>query len=293
MKVLLTGGSGFIGTNLIKYFLKKEYQVGVILRSESKFGFDFKNVSIYISDSKIDSLKLALEDFKPELVIHLATYYSYKVDSLNLDKMINSNISFGTHLLEAMVATGVQNIINIGTSFEHYNNEDYNPVNLYAAFKHSFQNILTYYVKSNQLNAITIKLFDSYGEGDSRNKIISLIRDSLNNGRLLKLSPGLQILDLLHVNDICSAIGIASKQLLQGNIGLNKSYALSGERISLKDLVELMEQLAGRMANIQWAVYPYREREVMMPWSNFMKLPGWQHQIKLEEGIRAYLSEAK
>ena len=67
-----------------------------------------------------------------------------------------------------MKEVGVKILVNTGTSWQHYENKDYSPVNLYAATKQSFEAILQYYVEVASLKAITLKLFETYGLDDPR-----------------------------------------------------------------------------------------------------------------------------
>ena len=69
---------------------------------------------------------------------------------------MSSNITFGTQLVEAMVANGCYQFVNTGTSWQHYENDEYNPVNLYAATKQAFEDILRYYVETSALRVITL-----------------------------------------------------------------------------------------------------------------------------------------
>ena len=86
--------------------------------------------------------------------------------------------------------------------------------------------------------------------------------------------------------------GIAEQRLKKSFKG--KSFAVSsGNLIKLKDLAEVFEKLASCKLKIKWGQRPYREREVMTPWSDGIKIPGWSPKVSIEEGIAKLLRYRK
>ncbi len=291
MRILITGATGFIGSNLSQE-LAKSHEVGIIVRSNSNVA---KEVSAciteqYLYDGSFESINQSFRSFKPETVIHLASYYVYEHTPEEIDTLIESNLKVGAYLLEAMKLNGVKNLINTGTSFEHFGEDLDSAVNLYAATKQAFGNLCKFYCDAGHIRAVTLKLFDTYGENDQRKKLLYLLRENIKTQAELKLSPGEQIIDLVHIQDLINAY-----QIVLNNIsGYEESYSefgLSGQqRCSLKELVSLIEKISGGNVNINWGARPYRDREVMSPWESFTSLPGWQPQIALEQGIRRFLT---
>ena len=70
--------------------------------------------------------------------------------------------------------------LTAGTAWQHYNNQSYDPVCLYAATKQAYECLIDYYVKVHGLHAVTVKLHDTYGEGDERGKLFYLLQSSRN-----------------------------------------------------------------------------------------------------------------
>lgn len=291
MRILLTGATGFIGSNLLNAW-SSSHEVGIITRPTSDLSNPVFSQAAeqYIYDGSFKSMLEAFEAFKPEVVVHLASYYVYDNKPEEVHTLIESNLKIGAYLLEAMKLSGVKHLINTGTSFEHYGEKEESVVNLYAATKQAFGNLCKYYCDAGYLNAVTLKLFDTYGDGDERKKLLNLLKDIIKTKAELLLSPGEQIIDILHVNDVLNAYDIALNNVTSQGDGYREYGLSSGERCSLKELVELIERIAGEELNIKWGARPYRDREVMTPWENFEQLPGWEPKISLEEGLRRFFT---
>lgn len=287
----MTGATGFIGSNLLKAW-SASHDIGIIIRPGSKVSDEAGGHATkqFIYDGSFDSINKAFDSFKPEIVVHLASYYVYEHRPEELDILIESNIRVGTYLLEAMKLNNVKYLINTGTSFEHFGKDEMAAVNLYAATKQAFGDLCKYYCDAGHIRAVSLKLFDSYGDGDERKKLLNLLKSNLQSQEELKLSPGEQIIDIVHVSDLISAYQIVLDSISTYTENYVE-FGLSGEqRCTLKELVAMIEQLAGKKTNIKWGARPYRDREVMNPWKAYKQLPGWKPKISLEEGLKRFLA---
>ena len=292
-RVIVTGATGFVGSNLVKYLLKKNFNVAIIVREDSNLSnLDgvINEVEIFKYNNRLETLIVFFNEFNPKLVFHLASNFIAEHEFNQVDSLVLSNITFGLHMLEAMKETGVKQMINTGTSWQHYDNEDYNPVCLYAATKQAFESLIEYYVQAEDFKVISLKLFDTYGEKDTRPKLINLLHKFADEQIVLDMSLGAQMLNLVHVNDVCKAYYIAYKNL-------TKDYAYKGhlifsieneESYSLKQVLVLFENITGKKIKVNWGGRPYRKREVMKLWSNGKQLPNWTSDISLQEGLKKY-----
>lgn len=293
MKVLLTGATGFIGSQLTQRLITERHQVAIVVRPESKLEIlqaVLPQLQVHVYDGSYASLVKALGLAKPELVIHLASLFISQHNEEDISRLIESNLKFPTQLLEAMSQLGIYQLINTGTSWQHYQNQAYKPVNLYAATKQAFEALLTYYVDAQAFKVITLKLFDTYGSGDTRLKLLPLLKRAANTGDTLEMSLGEQMVDLVHVDDVIDCFIAAGVRLLKGEVSSSESYAVcSGAQLSVKDLVGTIAQLAGKRLNVKWGARQYRHREVMQPWTSGCTLPGWSPRISLAAGLREYI----
>ncbi len=293
MKVLLTGATGFIGSHLTQRLVNEGHHVAIVVRPESSTEIlktALPQVQMHLYDGSYASLVQAMKLAQPELVIHVASLFLAQHNAEDVSRMIESNLNFPTQLLEAMSQFGICQLINTGTSWQHYQSQVYNPVNLYAASKQAFESLLSYYVEAHGFKVITLKLYDTYGPGDTRLKLLSLLKHAANSGETLQMSLGEQTIELVHVEDVIDCFIAAGVRLLQGEVGSPEVYAVrSGEPISLKDLVGMLAKISGRQLNVVWGARQYRQREVMQPWTSGRTLPGWLPRISLATGLQEYI----
>lgn len=285
---LITGATGFVGSHLVRRLVRDGWQVHIVSRATSILPNtpEFSEIICHVHDGSTESMVFCVAKAKPDVVFHLASLFLSQHEVKDIEPLIASNVLFGSQLLEAMKINEINYIINTGTSWQHYNNEEYNPVCLYAATKQAFEAILEYYVQACRIKAITLKLFDTYGPDDPRPKLFNLLDEAVTSGIPLNMSQGEQLIDLVHIDDVTEAYLIAAKQLLNGEILEHESYAVSSANpISLKKLVALYSELTKQPVEINWGARPYRDREVMTPWNKVGAIKGWLPKIKLENGL--------
>lgn len=287
---LITGGTGFVGSNLCRRLVQEGWGVHIIAIPNDNYALldDIKDcVAIHVHDGSTACMDAILEGVKPEMVFHLASLVLSEQTSKDIERLIISNVLFGTQLLEAMASQGATKIVNTGTSWQHYENKSYSPVNLYAATKQAFVDILQYYVEAKSVAAITLKLFDTYGPKDPRPKLFHLLDKVAKEEIPLAMSSGEQLIDLVHIDDVVQAFLAAAERLQGGVVNEHESYGVSSNNaIPLKELVETYGRVIGKSLPIEWGGRPYRLREVMVPWSCGAALPGWLPKIGLEEGMK-------
>lgn len=295
-RALVTGATGFVGSHLVKHLLADGWSVHVICRPDSDLGqlsSVIERVTVHRFAGDIDSMRAIMRHSKPDAVFHLASLFLSEHQPQDVQRLIESNLLFGAQLAEAMSLEGVRCLVNTGTSWQHYENREYSPVNLYAATKQAYEDLLQYYVEARNLSVITLKLLDTYGPNDPRNKLIKLLLNAAHTHTQLSLSPGGQSIDLVHVEDVVRAYAQAATLQLSGASLEHRSYGVSsGQPISLKALVAELELVHDVQIPVVWGGRAYRPREVMNPWQPATPLPGWKTRISLREGLRSLRSTA-
>lgn len=293
-KALVTGVTGFVGWHVTRRLLIDGWAVEAVVRSSSRTGqleALRAGVKVHVHDGTAETMGRIVRAAGPDAVFHIAANTEGKGDPADVMPVLEANVVFGTQLLAAMATEGVQRIVCTGTHWQHFNNETYNPVSLYAACKEAFEKILRYYVEDRNIRAISLTLFDTYGRQDRRPKLFNLLAEAASTGVPLRMSPGEQILDLVNVDDVAEAYCVAAAMLESGNSPGYRSYAIrSGAPIPLRELVALYSEALGKPVPVLWGGRPYRTREVMVPWSGGETLPGWRPRIGLREGIKTLVS---
>jgi nucleoside-diphosphate-sugar epimerase len=284
--VLITGATGFIGNALANFLGARGCDVHVVVRSQPGQVPAGRKVHLY--DGNVPSLTAALEQAKPDVVFHMASLFLADHRPDQVSALIGSNLLFGTQLLEAMSLTGAARLVNAGTSWQHFGTQAYRPVNLYAATKQAFEDIVAYYHDARALSCVSLKLFDTYGPGDTRRKLVNLLIDAAASQQRLDMSPGLQVVDLTYIDDVVAAFAMAGERLLGTREPCLANHFVSGDRLTVRELVGAVESALGRQLQVSFGGRPYREREVMLPVdADARLLPGWEKKHDLREGLRA------
>ena len=258
-KIVITGGSGFIGSNLVEYFLKKKYFVVNIDKfsySGNKYNshnFNKKNYTLVRSDINNKKLILkTLRKYKPSIIFNLAaeTHVDRSIDGPK--PFIDSNINGVFNLLESIrfynkKAKKKIKLIHISTD-EVYGdildkfkradeNYPYKPSSPYAASKASADHLIKSYVRTYNFPAIISNCSNNYGPKQFPEKLIpKLIFNILSNQPLPIYGKGLNSREWIYVEDHCRALDLLSTR---GKVG--ETYNIgSGKNLSNIELTKLI-----------------------------------------------------
>jgi nucleoside-diphosphate-sugar epimerase len=290
-KILITGGSGYIGQNLIKRLINQGKTVYAVVRPStdiSSFDKFRQSINILEWDGSDQSIIKIIETAKPDAVIHLASLFIVQHKPQDILPMIQSNISFGTLLLEACAQCGVGCFVNTATHWQHYNLEPYNPVNLYASTKQAYEDIIRFYTEAYGIRALTVRIIDTYGPFDPRGKVVSLFKRLLQSGETIEMSPGEQELGLLYIDDIVNAFILALEKVQK--IEKYKSVVAAPPAIyTLREVAGVFEKVSGKKLNIIWGAKPYRPRDMMKVWNKEENILEGQGALDLPEGFARML----
>lgn len=293
-KILITGAGGFVGTNLVNYLCTKFDLFGVFRETFNKNEKPLvsKLVMAYYYDGGFDSIQSIMDLVRPDLVIHLASFPTLNYKGDDIKKIVEADLLYGLHVLEAMKEYGICNFINTGSYTQNCYNSSYYPQSLYSAIKQSFVTAFRYYVNTYKINVLTLNLATPYGAHNKNQRILGLIEKSLKTGEKLKLTSGEQYIDLVNINDVCRAYEKAILLLEENeSSSLELSYRVSSLRpIKLKALLSMVEEITATTLNVELGAIDYRENEFFEPWTYGDLLPNWHPEISLEEGLTKLLS---
>ena len=291
-KCIITGATGYIGSHVLKYLLSKGWDIHII--AESRFGYNnikdvISLIDVFEYDGDISSLCLYFQRVQVDVVFHLAAAVITNYKPEQVSTLVQSNIQFGAEVLEAMRSSKTRLLVSTGSYWQNYNNEVYNPVDFYAATKEAFEKITQLYVDAYGFRHVNLRLFDVYGEDDRRNKIWNILKEIAGTEQSLDVSPGGQLLDLIHISDVCTAYE-AAYYLMEGDMNVrNNVYGVrTGKLHSLKEAIKILEKCLGKTINVEFGVKPYKPREVMIPCESYEYLPNWKSSISLEEGFNLF-----
>jgi CDP-paratose synthetase len=288
MNILITGSTGFIGRE-VAYHLRDKHHVYILVRKSSDVNtMDLANL-VVLRYEQYSELEDIFKEYEFDGVIHAASSVVVEHTKEQIPSLLDSNILFGTHLLESAKMTNVKWFLNTGTFWQHYNNEDYNPVNLYSATKEAFENIAKFYTQSSNLIFTTIELNDTFGLNDTRDKVFNLWLKISRSGESLDMSGGEQIIDISYIEDIVSAYATMVENFRKDYAYRynNKSFVVTNkEKPTLRELSKIFEEVSGEKLSINWGGREYRNREIMQPYSLGSSVPNWRQKFSLKESIK-------
>ena len=237
-KILLTGSSGFIGSNILNN-LSKDYEFYILVRKKPLKTY-LKNKNIKVIEFKnYNSLNLKLKKMRVNTVIHCATHYIKDHKFQDIEKLCYSNLMFGNIILENLTKLKASKFINFSTVWEDGNAKKDNIENLYSAYKKSFSTILSFYKKNfKKVNFYELMVFDTFGNNDRRKKIIHTLKmNYLKNKSTNVISKNLYM-NLLNISDIINAISL----ILKKDIAPKRYSITNNLNIKIFDLVRIFNK---------------------------------------------------
>lgn len=246
-KILLTGSTGFIGSELLKD-LSQDNKVYVILRKKLKNNQRHKNV-VRINYNNYKNLNNKIKKLKIDTVIHCATHYVKSHNIQDLEKLSNSNILFGNIILENLRLMGVKRFINFSTVWENYDGKKGNFYNLYSAYKASFGNILNFYKKKfDKVEFLNLVISDTFGSNDKRKKIINLMKSNFKKNLITNIVSKKLYMNLLNVTDIKIAIRLILKKRYKTG-----TYSLQNKKnFKIEDIIKSINKNSNKKIKVKW-----------------------------------------
>jgi nucleoside-diphosphate-sugar epimerase len=277
MKILLTGSNGFLGGHLYAHYHSLGYEV---------IKFSYRPDSGIPLNSQIESI---FEGHIFDLIINAGACQEGGDDCDALKKIVDSNILFPASLASiALKNNPMASLINFGSSWQIDGEGNNLPFNAYAASKSAIEPFYDHF-SLRGLRMATLRLYDTYGPNDKRNKIINLIADALIQNRELQISPGMQMMDFVYIDDVISAVDIVIKELADSSGGIHLRYSVRSHRpVTILDVLEAMCSIVGvnNKDRIVVGAKPYRDRERFKLSEFSLQTPrGWLPRISLLEGL--------
>jgi UDP-glucose 4-epimerase len=294
--IIITGGAGFIGSNLIEDILKDDNDVIIIdnLSSGSRYNIN-ERAKLIISDvSKYKEIEF-LEKFKGEEVsiIHLAAIVSVDEVRENPIRGIEVNVNGTSNILE--LARKLDAYITIASSAAVYGekekmpideDDEKKPINLYGFTKLMGEEMLLSYIKEYGLKGSALRLFNVYGpkmkKGPYAGVIQMFIEKLLKNETPIIHGDGKNTRDFIYVKDVTNAFINAIKFKASGiyNIG-------TGKEITIKELLDVIEKIIGKYKE---PIYDEpRKNDIKKSVAKIEKAKkelNWEPIYSLEEGLK-------
>jgi CDP-paratose synthetase len=292
LKVLLTGATGFLGTQLLAEFLERGYQVLITKRMSTNLQPTFARfgrLEAWDTDLEgMDNLFIMHPDM--DAVVHAATDYGR--DGSNPTATFWANEVFPVRLLEQVIQHGIKIFVNMDTFFNS-NKATYDHLAAYTLSKRHFQEWGKYCGEAGLIGFINLRLFHLYGPGDSLQKFVpSLVARCLANEEI-DLTDGEQKRDFIHIIDAVAAISMILESELGQGAGYRHFDLGTGISLSVRDFIERLNILCGRGAKLNFGVLPKRKGEFPDSCAEIKKLQaiGWRPKFDIDMGIKTVIDD--
>lgn len=274
-KVLLTGAAGFIGSHVARLLVRQGHHVTAIVRPDAdrwRIADLGDSLDLVHADlTNLAAIKPHLRAQRADICIHLAWKgWSGKAEA---DANLTS-LGISLELLRSMSELGIQRFVAAGTCFEYHlaarrlsEASPLVPHDLYGICKKSLFEVADEFSQLTGVSVVTPRIFYSYGPFEDRRRLVPSIVRSLLSGEVAKVTPGAQVRDYLHVEDIASAIWAVALSDTTGAVNV-----ASGEAVTIAQVATRLGEIVGRPDLIALGQLPYREGEPMHILSDASKL---------------------
>jgi len=307
MKIaVVTGGLGFIGSNLINILSKKNYFIinidKVTYASNFKNILNINNYKFYKRDINDQNfIKIILSKYNPSLIFNVAaeTHVDRSIDGPK--QFIDSNIYGVFNLLEALRKFKKKiKLIHVSTD-EVYGDiirnkssketDAYNPSSPYSASKASSDLLIKSYVRTYKIPAIITNCCNNYGPNQYPEKLIPTIIYKIINQKPVPIyGNGKNIREWIHVEDHCNAlIKISEKGLLGENYNIGSGFELNNIDI-VKKIIYSFEKIDVNLTNKAKFIFvkdrPGHDLRYSLNSSKIKKQLKWKCKYTFDEGIK-------
>jgi UDP-glucose 4-epimerase len=290
MRILVTGGAGFIGSNIVDSLIDDGHELAIIdnLSSGEKKNIN-SEAKFYKEDlSNIGSIQKVFKKFCPEFVIHCAAQTDVRLSMDDPYYDAQQNIINSINLLEIMREYNVTRITYLSSGGAIYDDEIKYPEEFsrvkpkcpYGVSKFTVEKYLLIYQHSYGFNTRVLRLSNVYGPRNKKG-VIRIFTDKIRAGEPLTINGGGQIRDYIHVQDVVNAVRAVMGFTGVYNVG-------TGKPTSLRTLRHMIYKANGVSQNLLDQTVAYNLGEAMFSCLNADKLKflHWEPKIELEEGLK-------
>ncbi len=295
MKILVTGGAGFIGSHVTDAFLKEGHEVVVLDNLSSGLKENIPpQAKFYQTDYVTGDLETIFRKEKPDVLCHHAAQIDVRFSFLNPVEDVRINVLGGVRLLEACEKFKVKKVIFASTGGAIYGEQEsfpaseehpIRPCSPYGLDKYLLENYLHYYYRKGAFDSVCLRYANVYGPRQNPHGeagVVAIFINNLLSGKTPVINgDGKQKRDFVFVKDIATANVAALK--LKGDYVLN----IGSEKET--DIVTLYSLIARKLGVEKKATHgPKKEGEQLrsvITYAKAKKLLGWSPTVSFEKGI--------
>ncbi|HSQ00308.1 MAG TPA: NAD-dependent epimerase/dehydratase family protein [Candidatus Dormibacteraeota bacterium] len=295
-RVLITGGTGFVGANLTRRLVRDGHEVHLLARATHdpwRIEAIRESIALHVADLQdLDGVIQTVERIRPAWVFHLAAHGGYSWQT-NLGGIVATNVVGTANLLEACMRTGFDAFVNAGSSSEYgpkdhpaAEEEALEPNSYYAVAKASATLLCRHAARSRRFRIPTLRLYSVYGPYEEPNRLVPALIVHGLRGTLPPLTSPDTARDFVYVDDVVDAFLLAATRPGSDpgavyNVG-------SGTQTPLRTLVELARQVLGIAMAPAWESMPNRAWDTNVWVADTRKIDrelGWRPMRTIHEGL--------
>jgi len=303
MKLLVTGGAGFIGSNFIHYWLKKYPEDELVNLDVLTYAGNLENLREAENNKNYKFIKgdicdknLANDLVKEaDIIVHFAAESHVDRSILDAENFVKTNVLGTYNLLEAAKNNGNKRFHHISTDevFGHLCPNDppfnettpYDPRSPYSASKAASDHLVRAYFNTYDLPITISNCSNNYGPYQFIEKLIPLFITNLMEGKKVPVyGDGMNVRDWLYVEDHCEAIDLI---IQKGKIG--ETYCVGGnsEKSNMEITKKIIEVMGGNEDSIEYVTdRPGHDRRYAINFSKIKNELGWEPKVSFEEGLQ-------
>ena len=304
LKLLITGGLGFVGSHLVDSLVKKNHKIMILTKTLSKK----KNIKKSAKKIQIEKMDLTnfqqlgkiIEKFRPDVIIHLAGNASHSKSFENPLKDIDSNAKTTLFMLEKIRKLNTQCKFILGSTFivigkpkklPVNENTPCNPTTIYGTNRLSSEYFCKIYHEVYGLHTNIFRITNSYGPREQiipkKNAVNFLIYKSFKKEEISIYNQGKFFRDFIYIDDVISGINTILKKGKSGEL----YWISSGKRTWFYDFGDILEKTTG--CKVKYSETPVYTKKVdvgnfVVSNSKLRKL-GWSPKISVDVGVKKTL----
>ena len=295
-KILVTGGAGFIGSHLVKRLINEGAKVSVIVKYNSIIDCPrlvqvWDKINVIEADLRnIDSVN-EMRKISFDLVFHLAAYnhvgdsFKHVLENVNSNFISTINLLNNGPKIKKLIHMGTSEIYGIQTKLPFNVKEMPNPMSPYAVTKYASELFSLLKSKSNNLNLICVRPFNTFGPFQSEKAIIpEMIIKCLQN-KEIKTTGGKQTREFNYIENIIDGILFLNKKVKHTIEPINVG---SNTPITIKNLVKKIHKYSKSDSKLRIGSLKYRPNEIWRMQANnkFLSSKGWKPKINFDDGLK-------
>ena len=295
-KILVTGGAGFIGSHLVKRLINEGAKVSVIVKYNSIIDCPrlvqvWDKINVIEADLRnIDSVN-EMRKISFDLVFHLAAYnhvgdsFKHVLENVNSNFISTINLLNNGPKIKKLIHMGTSEIYGIQTKLPFNVKEMPNPMSPYAVTKYASELFSLLKSKSNNLNLICVRPFNTFGPFQSEKAIIPEMIIKFLQNKEIKTTGGKQTREFNYIENIIDGILFLNKKVKHTIEPINVG---SNTPITIKNLVKKIHKYSKSDSKLRIGSLKYRPNEIWRMQANnkFLSSKGWKPKINFDDGLK-------